>query len=126
MATAIREVLAADDARRAATVRHDTVALDAIFTDDFTYVHGNGFREGKQGYLGRITAGAVRYIALDRLAAEVRLMGDVAVIDGTAAMEYQRPGDPGPMRQENLYLAVWVRDGPRWRMAAYASTLTSG
>jgi uncharacterized protein (TIGR02246 family) len=123
MIAAIQEVLAADDARRAATVRHDTAALDAIFTDDFTYVHGNGFREGKPGYLGRITAGAVRYIALDRLAAEVRIMGDIALVDGTATMDYQFPGDQGPRSQKNLYLAVWVREGARWRMAAYASTL---
>jgi len=116
-------VLHADDLRRAATVRHDADALVEIFTDDFIYTHANGMREGRASYVDRIRSGdGIRYIALDRLDAAVRLFGDVAIIDGEAAMRFQFAGAAKPGLLESLYTAVWVHRSGAWRMASYAST----
>ena len=120
---AVREVLAADDRRRAATVAYDVATLDSLFSEGFTYTHFNGFREGRDGYLDRVRQGGVKYVSLDRRDAEVRLFGDVAVIDGLASMTYQLPTEDKPRTVDTLCLAVWRRDGARWRIEAYASTL---
>jgi ketosteroid isomerase-like protein len=122
-AAAVRDVLAADDRRRAATQAYDADALEALMTEAFTYTHFNGFREGRDGYLGRIRGGGVEYVSLDRRDAQVRIFGDVAVIDGKASMTYRLPSETKPNTVHNLYLAVWRRIGGAWRIEAYASTL---
>lgn len=121
-AAAVREVLAADDRRRAATQAHDVATLEAIMTDDFTYTHFNGFREGRDGYVDRVRGRAVEYVSLDRRDAKVRIFGDVAVIDGLASMTYRPRTMPEPLVSHTLYLAVWRRYAGAWRIEAYAST----
>jgi uncharacterized protein (TIGR02246 family) len=120
--SAVREVLAADDQRRAATVAGDLATLQALMTDDFTYTHFNGFREGRDGYVDRVRGGAVEYVSLDRRDAKVRIFGDVAVIDGLASMTYRPRALPDPLTSDTLYLAVWRRHAGAWRIEAYAST----
>jgi ketosteroid isomerase-like protein len=115
-------VLAADDRRRAANMANDADALEAILAPDFTYTHNTGFREGRDAYLARIRTAQVRYLSLDRLAAHVRVYGDVALVDGLASMTYQSKGGAAAT-VKTLYLGAWVRSGGAWRMAAYASTL---
>ena len=121
---AIRAVLEADDRRRAATVAGDVATLKDLMTKAFTYVHFSGFREGRDGYIGRIADGGfVEYISLDRREAEVRVFGDVALVDGKASMTYRTLDQDQPRTIHNLYLAVWRRSKGRWRIEAYASTL---
>ena len=121
---AARAVLEADDRRRAATVAGDTATLNELMSEAFTYTHFSGFREGRAGYVGRIAeGGAVEYVSLDRRDAEVRVFGDVVVIDGRASMTYRPLNEDKPRTIHNLYLAVWRREGGRWRIEAYASTL---
>ncbi|HEY3694655.1 nuclear transport factor 2 family protein [Phenylobacterium sp.] len=122
-AAAAREVLAADDRRRAATMAGDLATLEAMMSEGFTYTHFNGFREGREAYLGRIRdGGAVEYIALDRRDGQVRVFGDVALVDGLASMAYRLLSETEPQTVHSLYLAVWRRAGGAWRIEAYAST----
>jgi ketosteroid isomerase-like protein len=118
---AVREVLAADERRRTATVAGDIATLNDIMSERFTYTHATGFREGREGYVGRVGSGQVTYVSLDRKDADVRVFGDVAIMDGRGAMSY-RPGEGAVVTMHNLFLAVWRRDGGRWRIEAYAST----
>jgi ketosteroid isomerase-like protein len=118
---AVREVLAADERRRTATVAGDIATLNDIMSERFTYTHATGFREGREGYVGRVGGGQVKYVSLDRKDADVRVFGDVAIMDGRGAMSY-RPGEGAVVTMHNLFLAVWRRDGGRWRIEAYAST----
>jgi ketosteroid isomerase-like protein len=118
---AVREVLAADERRRAATVAGDIATLNDIMSEGFTYTHATGFREGREGYVGRVGSGQVTYVSLDRKDADVRVFGDMAIMDGRGAMSY-RPGQGAVVTMHNLFLAVWRKDGGRWRIEAYAST----
>jgi ketosteroid isomerase-like protein len=118
---AVREVLEADERRRAATVAGDIAALNDIMSEGFTYTHATGFREGREGYVGRVGGGQVTYVSLERKDADVRVFGDVAIMDGRGAMSY-RPGEGAVVTMHNLFLAVWRKDGGRWRIEAYAST----
>lgn len=116
-------VLAADDRRRAANMAGDADALEAILSPDFTYIHNTGFREGRAAYVARIRNAQVDYVSLDRLAANVRVYGAVALVDGLASMTYRTPPGGPAQTVKTLYLAAWVFSDGQWRMAAYASTL---
>lgn len=120
--TAVREVLAADDRRRAANVAGDAATLERLLTADFTYTHSNGFREGRGPYLERIRAARVHYLDMTRLSADVRLYGNIALIDGLARMTYRLAAHSVPNTLETLYLAVWTSNGEGWQLTAYAST----
>lgn len=116
-------VLAADDLRRRATEQHDADTLASLLLPDFTYVHMNGHRESGPSYVQRLrAANAVRYHALERRAALIRLFGDVALMEGEANLRYESPIGSPPKDAPSLYLAVWVRRDGTWRMASYAST----
>jgi ketosteroid isomerase-like protein len=121
-AAAAREILEADDRRRAATAAGDLATLEALMSEGFTYTHFNGFREGRDGYIGRMRQGGVEYVSLDRRDAQVRVFGDLAVVDGRASMTYRLLSEDAPRTAHSLYLAVWRRDAGRWRIEAYAST----
>ena len=116
-------VLAADARRRAANVAKDVVTLEQLLTPDFTYTHNTGFREGREAYLDRIRKSQVDYVAMERPEAEVRLYGDVALVDGLASMTYRNPPGGPEHTVKTLYLAVWVLQAGQWRIASYASTL---
>jgi ketosteroid isomerase-like protein len=118
---AVREVLEADERRRAATLAGDIATLNDIMSERFTYTHATGFREGREGYVGRVAGGQVNYVSMEIKDADVRVFGDVAIIDGRGAMSY-RPGEGAVVTMHNLFLAVWRKDGGRWRIEAYAST----
>jgi uncharacterized protein (TIGR02246 family) len=115
-------VLAAEDARRTAMMRSDAEALGALFTDDFTYVHYNGFREGRTPYLERMRAGNVRYVDVRRSDETVRFYGETALLECTMTMTFKLP-DAEPATFSSLVLQVWVKIGGAWKIAAYASTL---
>jgi hypothetical protein len=117
------QVLARDDARLSATVASDAAALEDLLDESFTYVHSNGFREGREPYLRRIRDGQVAYVSLDRREATVRLFGDTALVEGVAALRYRLAGSAGAEGFESLFLGVWVRPAGVWRLAAYTSTL---
>ncbi len=124
--TRTEEVLAADDLRRRATEQHDAATLATLLLPDFTYIHMNGTRETGASYLERLQAGTgVRYHALERQSAGVRLFGDVALMEGEANLRYESPPGTPPKNAPSLYLAVWVRSDGVWRLASYASTATA-
>jgi ketosteroid isomerase-like protein len=116
-----RDVLHADDLRLAASLAGDATALRGLFAPDFSYTHSNGLREGGEAYIDRLESGAVRYLDMRRREARVVVDGDTAVVEGVASMTYQPRGGEA-MTLDTLYLAVWRRTGPVWRMSHYAST----
>ncbi len=116
-------VLVADDLRRRATEQHDADTLASLLLPDFSYVHMTGHRESGFSYLRRLRAAdTVRFHAVERRSAHVRLFGDVAVMEGEANLRYESPIGSAPKNAASQYLAVWVRHSGVWRMASYAST----
>jgi Domain of unknown function (DUF4440) len=117
---AIASLLAADDARYRATMASDVAALDALLTGDFTYTHNAGFIDHKAAYLERISSGVVRYSDGERVSADTRIHGDAGIMSGHMRMVANLLD--GPVQLDNAFLAVWVRHGGVWRLAAWSST----
>lgn len=116
----IEQLLAADDARYRFTIDADVDALGSMLTDDFTYTHNAGFTDDKAAYLGRIAGGGVRYSDGRRIASDVRIHGNAGIMTGHMQMIANLPSEA--VQLDNLFLALWLREGGIWRLAAWSST----
>ena len=114
------DVLAADDGRFGAMVRGDWAALDAALADDLTYVHSTARLESKAEHVQNLRAGKPHYRGIAPRDRQVRVHGDVGVVNGVSAMHVEREGKE--QRFTVRYLAVYARAGERWRMIAWQST----
>jgi len=113
-------VLAAQDARFAATIRADVAALAPLMTDDLTYTHSSGLTETKAEFLEGLRNGKYLYRSIESKDRRVRLHGDAAIVSGTAHVVIE----PGGKRTElDLYFSeLYVKEGGAWRMALWQST----
>ena len=83
-ADAPQAVLAAHDARIAATIKGDVAALGAMMTDDLSYTHSSGVTETKAEFLEGLKSGKYLYRAIDAPKRRVRVHGDSALVSGPA------------------------------------------
>jgi len=113
-------VLAAQDARIAATIRGDVAALGAMMTDDLTYTHSSGVTETKAEFLDALRSGKHVYKVIDAPGRRVRVHGDSAVVSGPCHVVVE----PGGRRTEiDLYFSeLYVKQGGAWRWALWHST----
>lgn len=116
-------ILAADDERLAAMCRMDAQALSGWLTEDFTYAHGNGLRDGPGALLDRVRNREIEYLSIVRLEASVRFVGGVGLLEG-AGETRMRTQDGRIISFQNLFLGVWAHSQDRWRLAAYSSIFT--
>ncbi len=117
---ASRAVLAAQDARFAATIKPDVAGLAAMMTDDLTYTHSSGVTETKAEFLEGVKNGKYVYRSIESKDRRVRLHGDAAIVSGTAHIVVE----PGGKRTDiDLYFSeLYVKRGGAWRMALWQAT----
>jgi ketosteroid isomerase-like protein len=115
-----QDVLAAQDARFAATIKADVAALGAMMTDDLTYTHSSGMTETKAELLESLKTGKHVYRSIEAPERKVRVHGDAAVVSGMAHIVIE----PAGKRSEiDLYFTeLYVREGGKWKMALWQST----
>lgn len=116
----VAALLQADDDRYRATMASDVAALARILTEDFTYTHNAGFTDDREAYLARIASGVVRYSDGRRVSAATRIHDDTGIMTGHMRMVANLAD--GPVQLDNVFLAVWLRLGGVWRLAAWSST----
>jgi ketosteroid isomerase-like protein len=117
------EVLHAEQSRTAALISGDFAALDHLMADDVTYVHASGQRDTKESYLAALRSGVLSYQAWDAREVHVRVLGDVAVLNGiysVRAMDHRVSNDPIVI--DLHFLTVYVRRDGRWQQVAWQST----
>ncbi len=117
---ASRAVLAAQDARFAATIKADVAVLAAMMTDDLTYTHSSGVTETKAEFLEGVKNGRYVYRSIESKDRRVRLHDDAAIVSGSAHIVIE----PGGKRTEIdlYYTELYVKQGGAWRMALWQST----
>jgi ketosteroid isomerase-like protein len=114
------DVLAADDRRLEAMRKQDWAALDASLADDLVYVHSTARVESKAEHTGNLRAGRPHYRAIAPRDRQVRVRGDVGIVNGVSEMHVENAGKE--QRFTVRYLAVYTRAGGAWRMMAWQST----
>jgi Domain of unknown function (DUF4440) len=117
------EVLAAENARTAAFVSRDMVALNNLLRDDLTYVHSSGRTDTKKSLMDAIRSDELHYISWTSKQTHVRITGDTAVLDGEYAVKViNRAASPEILDMNVFFLTVYVRSGGRWQQMAWQTT----
>jgi uncharacterized protein (TIGR02246 family) len=116
------EVLAVEDARRAALVAHDLDALDALFDDTLVHVHAPGLVHTKALLMEHV-ATRQAYLDVTRDDLVVRTVGDdVAVVTGRIVNRL-RTAEGGERTLGGVATQVLARDaGGRWRFVSFQMT----
>lgn len=120
----VRSQVNAEDAVRkaeadrfAAMRTRDLAALDRLLASDLTYTHGDGRVVDKAVFIADLKTGDFQYRAIEASDVKVRILGDVAIVTGSAAMSVVNKGAPADIRIR--YTNVHVRRSDAWQMIAW-------
>jgi len=109
----------AEAARFKANVDADAKVLGQLLDADLEYVHSNGELNSKSEFIESLTSGKRDYIATTFDIQGVRILGNVAIIRGTAKVTV---ADNGQSRDLDLgYTDIWLWKDKRWQMTAWRS-----
>ena len=117
-AAAIR---AADVQRCAAIGNRDRAALSATLSEDLSYMHSTGLRDGKESYIAMSIEATPRTVG--RGETEVLLYGDIGVVRGDYQIHIEPDADyPGGRHTNASGLQVWRREDGTWRLFLHQGT----
>jgi hypothetical protein len=109
----------AESVRFQAQVDADAKVLALLLDDQLEYVHSNGELDSKTSFIESLTSGRRDYASARFEIQSVRILGNVAIIRGTARVTVV---DKGQSRDLDLgYTDVWVWKDDRWQMTAWRS-----
>jgi ketosteroid isomerase-like protein len=111
------DVRKTDAARFEAMRTRDLAALDRLLASDLIYTHGDGRVVDKAAFIADLKTGDFQYQAIQASDVNVRLLGDVAIVTGAAAMSVVNKGVPADIRIR--YTNVHVRRNGAWQMIAW-------
>ena len=114
------EILALEEARRNAMLQSDVATLDRLVSDMMIYTHSSGGKDTKASWLGKLTAGSLRYENLIFSDLSVIVVNDTALLTGRMNATAVHSGKPSIV--DSLYLAVWVRQPTGWQLVAAQGT----
>jgi len=114
-----KEILGLEDKRFAAMIARDLAALEKLTHDQLLYTHSSGLTDTKASWLESIKAGKAKYKSVDCSERKVRLLGEVALVNGRAAIEVDVDGQPKSLRL--VFLNAWTRTPQGWKFVAWQS-----
>ena len=115
------QVLSAEDAFFQALLRGDGEGLRDVLTQDFLLIDVmSGSEIPGAALVDLVGSRQLRFDAVDRLDARVRVYGTAAVVTGQTRMQ-GRFGEQ-PFGAHSRYTHVYVRSGGGWRLASAQGT----
>lgn len=114
-----KEILGLEDKRFGAMIARDFAALDKLVHDQLLYTHSSGVTDSKATWLESMKSGKVKYKSVNCSERKVRFFGDVALMNGRAAIEVEIGGQPKSLRL--LFLNAWTRTPKGWQFVAWQS-----
>ena len=105
---------------RRATIEADVSTLAELCGDDLRYVHSSATDEDKALYLERVRSGYYRYRSLSTLKRDVRVLGDVVLVNGDVRIVVVVNDKTKDF--VSRYLQVWARRPKGWQMVSWQST----
>jgi ketosteroid isomerase-like protein len=115
-----KEILALEDKRFGAMIARDFKALEAMLHGDLLYTHSSGVTDTKASWLASMQSGKTKYRNVNCTDRKVRVIGDVALITGRAAIEAEIGGQPRSLKL--LFLNAWAKTPEGWKFVAWQST----
>ena len=115
-----KDILAAMETWKQATMKKDRALLEKVYHPDLTYGHSNGQIESKAEAIEHVLKNAAVYEGIDLAEPKVQVHGKTALLTGKLDMR-QRADDK--VTVANLvYLTVWVKEGAGWQMIGRQAT----
>jgi hypothetical protein len=110
---------AAELARFVANDDADAGVLGRLLDDELEYVHSNGDVDTKRSFIDSLVSGRRDYVKSQPVIDSIRILGDVAIIRGTARVTV---ADNGRSLDLDLgYTDIWIWKDQRWQMTAWRS-----
>lgn len=118
---AFADLRAADDERTAALIAADPARLDAILSEDLHYGHSNGRIETKAAFIESLTSRRIVYQSFEYTEHRfIPAAPGLTLMTGRALIRARSGGEP--VLLDLSFLAVWRKEGGKWRFLAWQST----
>src|SRR6266446_140228 len=115
-----KEVLAAMDAWKQATMKKDGAALEKLLHPDLTYSHSSAMNQTKAEVITAVTSGKSTAEAIDFSDTTVRVYGNTALVRGKVDIRNNTDGKSTPAHLNILH--VWIKGPHGWQMVARQAT----
>lgn len=114
-----KEILGLEDRRFAAMIAKDFGALEAMVHEQLLYTHSSGVTDTKASWLDSMRSGSVKYKSASCSARKVRIVNDVALVNGAAHIEAEIDGQARTLKL--LFLNAWAKTPQGWKFVAWQS-----
>jgi ketosteroid isomerase-like protein len=109
-----KEVLAAMEAWKKATMTKDKAALEKLLHEDLSYTHSNALNESKADVIRVVTTGKSKTEAIEFLETTVRVYGNTALVKGKVDITNNVDGKSTANHLNVLH--VWVKGSGGWQL----------
>ena len=117
----VEALMNVDTQRRVAMVSGDVVALGDYLADDLSWTHSSGKTDSKESFLAAMASGTTVYHSLDVRDTQVRIFGDIFVLEGVVFGDVTKDGLDKKL--VNRFITVWQkRERDVFQLQAWQST----
>ena len=110
------------EAFRAAQLAADAKAFDVLCAAELSYSHSDGRVEDKATFIANATNGKSKFLVLEYLEPQIRVVGPAAIVRFHWVAESQSVAD-GTKTKTNLHILMnWQKQGSDWKLLSRAST----
>jgi ketosteroid isomerase-like protein len=110
------------EAFRMAQIAADAKAFDALCAPELSYSHSDGRVEDKATFITNATNGKSKFLSLDYLDPQIRVVNTAAIVRFHWVAESQSVAD-GKKSNTNLHILMnWQKQGADWKLLSRAST----
>ena len=110
------------EAFRLAQIAADAKALDVLCAPELSYSHSDGRVEDKATFIANATNGKSKFLVLEYLEPQIRVVGPAAIVRFHWVAEAQSAAD-GTKTKTNLHILMnWQKQGAEWKLLSRAST----
>ncbi len=117
--TSDKEILGLEDKRFGAMIARDFKELEALIHEQLLYTHSSGVTDTKSSWLDSMKSGRTKYKTVNCGERKVRILGEVALVTGRAAIEAEINGQPRSLKL--LFLNAWTKTPQGWKFVAWQS-----
>jgi hypothetical protein len=110
------------EAFRVAQFEADAKAFDVLCAAELSYSHSDGHVEDKATFIANSTSGKSKYLSLQYLDPQIRVVGTAAIVRFHWVGESQSVAD-GKKSNSNLHILMnWQKQGADWKLLSRAAT----